>query len=45
MFVSNIVSFVNSNGYDGLDTNWERKINIAQYENLLARLRTALPSP
>ena len=41
-FVSNIVSFMNNNGYDGVDLDWEQNINGAQYVQLLQLLRTAL---
>jgi len=43
-FVNNIVSFVISNGYDGVDIDWEANINTAQYQNLITLLRTAMPS-
>ena len=43
-FVSNIVNFVNSNQYDGLDIDWEHNINVTQYSNLLTRLRNAMPT-
>jgi chitinase len=43
-FVSNIVNFVNTNGYDGVDIDWEQNINVAQYNDLLARLRKAMPA-
>ncbi|HYM08908.1 MAG TPA: glycoside hydrolase family 18 protein [Terriglobales bacterium] len=43
-FVDNIASFVAANGYDGVDLDWEQNINIAQYENLLVRLRIAIPA-
>jgi len=42
-FTNNIVNFVNSNGYDGVDLDWESKINTTQYQNLLMRLRSAMP--
>jgi len=42
-FVSNIASFVNTNGYDGVDLDWERNMINSQYEDLLSRIRTALP--
>ena len=42
-FVSNISSFVNTNQYDGVDIDWEQNINVTQYEDLLTRLRAALP--
>lgn len=39
-FVRNIANFVNSNGYDGVDFDWEANIDVAQYEDLLSRMRT-----
>jgi len=42
-FTNNLVNFVNSNGYDGIDIDWEANINTTQFQNLLARLRSALP--
>jgi GH18 family chitinase len=42
-FVSNIANFVNSNGFDGLDLDWEAGGNTTQFNNLIAALRTALP--
>ncbi|HYM08907.1 MAG TPA: glycoside hydrolase family 18 protein [Terriglobales bacterium] len=42
-FVNNIVSFVNSNGYDGVDIDWEHGVNVSQYESLLTGLRSAMP--
>jgi len=42
-FVNNITTFVNSNGYDGVDIDWEVNVNVTQYRDLLARLRSALP--
>ncbi len=43
-FTNNIVNFVNTNGYDGVDIDWEANINTAQYQNLLKRLRNAMPA-
>ncbi len=43
-FVNSIAAFVNNNGYDGVDLDWEKNINAAQFEDLLVRLRTALPN-
>jgi len=43
-FVNNIVNFVNSNGYDGVDIDWEKNINATQYQDLLSRLRSAMPT-
>jgi chitinase len=43
-FVTNIVNFVNTNQYDGVDIDWELNVNITQYNDLLSRLRAALPN-
>jgi len=43
-FVSNIVNFVNTNQYDGVDIDWEQNINVSQYNDLLTRLRKAMPA-
>jgi chitinase len=42
-FVSNLAGFVAANGYDGLDIDWEKNVDVGQYVQLLARLRAALP--
>jgi len=41
-FVSNIKAFVISNAYDGVDIDWEAKVTVGPYVNLLSRLRHAL---
>jgi hypothetical protein len=43
-FVTVITNFVNSNGYDGFDLDWEVGIDDAQFQDLVNRLRTAMPS-
>jgi len=43
-FVANIANFVNANGYDGVDIDWEQNINVTQYSDLLTRLRNAMPA-
>jgi len=43
-FVSNIVNFVNTNQYDGVDIDWEQNINVSQYNDLLTRLRKTMPA-
>src|ERR1700726_2099586 len=43
-FVSNVVNFVNANQYDGVDIDWEQNINVTQYNDLLTRLRAAMPA-
>jgi hypothetical protein len=42
-FVNSIVGFVNINGYDGVDLDWEQGVITSQYDDLLSRLRAALP--
>jgi chitinase len=43
-FVSNIVNFVNQNGYDGVDIDWESNVNTTQYANFLTQLKSAMPN-
>ena len=43
-FVSNIVSFVSTNGYDGVEIDWETNVNVGQYTQLLSKLRAAMPA-
>ena len=43
-FVSNIVNFLYTNQYDGVDIDWEQNINVTQYNDLLTRLRNAMPA-
>ena len=42
-FVQNIVQFVNDRGYDGVDVDWEKNVNVTQFDDLLTRLKAALP--
>ncbi len=42
-FVNNLAFFITSNRYDGIDIDWEANINVAQFQDLLTRLRAALP--
>jgi len=44
-FVTTLSSFVNTNGYDGIDIDWEANVDSypTQWENLMTALRTALP--
>jgi len=42
-FVASIASFVSSNGYDGVDIDWEANVNVNQYTQLLSQLRAAMP--
>jgi parallel beta-helix repeat protein len=43
-FVESIKAFVASNGYDGVDLDWEKAIIPNQYQDLVRRLRAALPA-
>ena len=43
-FVNNIVSVINTYGYDGVDIDWETSLLPAQFADLLSRLRSALGS-
>jgi hypothetical protein len=43
-FVTSIVDFVVKNGYDGVDFDWEKNINVTQYDSLLTKVRAALPA-
>jgi hypothetical protein len=42
-FVKNIAAFVRSNGYDGVDLDWEQNVIPAQYAQLAQMVRAALP--
>lgn len=41
-FVSNIVGYMNTYGYDGVDLDWEASIDVNQYANLITKLRAAV---
>lgn len=41
-FIANIKDFVFANGYDGVDIDWEGKVESTQYVELFSRLRAAL---
>src|SRR5258706_4656301 len=43
-FVNNIVNYVNANGYDGVDLDWEANVNATQFADLISRLRNAMPT-
>lgn len=43
-FVANITSAVVSNGYDGIDLDWESTVNTSDYTALIAALRAAMPT-
>jgi hypothetical protein len=43
-FVDQIRSFVTNTDYDGVDLDWETNIIPPQYQDLIRRLRTALPT-
>jgi len=42
-FAANIAKFVSDNGYDGVDLDWEKNINVANFDKLLKDLRAAMP--
>jgi Glycosyl hydrolases family 18/Concanavalin A-like lectin/glucanases superfamily/Putative Ig domain len=47
-FVQNIANFVNqagqnNGGFDGVDLDWEGSTNVAQFTDLITRLRAAMP--
>lgn len=41
---ANIASYVNTNNFDGVDFDWESSVNVADYESLISRTRSALPA-
>jgi hypothetical protein len=43
-FVDRIRTFVTNTGYDGVDLDWETNVITAQFQDLVRRLRTALPT-
>lgn len=43
-FVEQIRTFVANTGYDGVDLDWESPIITPQFQDLVRRLRTALPT-
>ncbi len=43
-FVKTIAAFLNSNGYDGFDMDWETGIINSQDEQWIIKLRTAMPN-
>jgi chitinase len=42
-FANNITAYINNNGFDGVDLDWEENINQGQYVDLIRRLRQAMP--
>lgn len=42
-FVGSIAGYVQAHGYDGVDLDWEGEVVPSQYQDLLRRLRAALP--
>lgn len=42
-FVSVLTDYVVANGYDGLDLDWEGEVVPRQYQDLVVRLRRAMP--
>jgi len=43
-FVNSVVNYVNTNGFDGVDLDWENNVNTSQFISLISKLRTAMPS-
>ncbi len=43
-FVTSLTNFMIINHYDGIDIDWETGVVESQYTNLVAKLRTALPT-
>ncbi|HTM48090.1 MAG TPA: glycoside hydrolase family 18 protein, partial [Bryobacteraceae bacterium] len=43
-FVNNITAYINNNGFDGVDLDWETSIDVSQYADLVSRLRSAMPN-
>ncbi len=43
-FVASLTNFMIVNNYDGIDIDWEAGVVEGQYTNLIAKLRTALPT-
>jgi hypothetical protein len=43
-FVNNVMGVVNSDGYDGVDIDWEQSINQSQLSSLISAFRAALGS-
>jgi spore germination protein YaaH len=46
-FVTNITNFITANNFDGIDLDWEQGLSgttVPQYENLISRLHTAMPT-
>lgn len=44
LLVTNIMSTVNTYGYDGVDIDWEASFDVTKFDSLLSALRTALGS-
>jgi GH18 family chitinase len=42
-FVATLTTYVNANNYDGLDLDWEGEVIPRQYQDLIRRLRVAMP--
>ena len=42
-FVTALAAYVRENNYDGLDLDWEHNVVPSQYQDLVRRLRTAMP--
>jgi hypothetical protein len=43
-FATNIASFITTNGFDGVELDWEQGVVASQYQALIAALHTDMPS-
>ena len=43
-FIATLIAHVKANNYDGIDLDWEDGVIPAQYQELVRRLRTAMPT-
>jgi len=43
-FVQNVTAYITTNNFDGVDLDWEGKVDILHYNDLITKLRSAMPS-
>jgi GH18 family chitinase len=43
-FANSIAAYINANGFDGVDLDWESNVNASQYIDLMAKVRAAMPN-
>src|SRR5207245_2122447 len=43
-FINNLGNYMRTNGYDGVELDWEANVNTNQYIDLISRLRAAMPT-